>query len=372
MFSKSSSVGGAKRNKDKRRSSRGKAERDSNPQSTASTAVTPTTTTTTQWYMASPLPADTDRITWAVGTPVFELRQELTPKRPLRSEVERERRLSRPSSGQFPPTRLSTTGANTTTARFNGSSSNRDSIDVRMKVGKLITFPGPTGDPSSSRLQPCYPSGYILHMMAGLLTYRASAKLKTLQHNFKGHCGRHVDMFPCKTPQLVFQGHCGGHVPLQDTPTGVSRRQLSPEARYFQADEAATLTLNSKASELPPVHTPHFVTLVLVTSCELTTHLLDSRLARIRPTLQSQDCPVVWTTDSTASEEDGAPPPLPQKTREADYCNLPDDADRESESIRAPATPRIRNKPPPPPEPLEGSTPPHPPPKKPPLKPPTS
>nr|CAD7428796.1 unnamed protein product [Timema monikensis] len=78
------------------------------------------------------------------------------------------------------------------------------------------------------------------------------------------------------------------------------------------------------------------------------------------------------TTDSTASEEDGAPPPLPQKTREADYCNLPDDAERESESIRAPATPRIRNKPPPPPEPLEGSTPPHPPPKKPPLKPSTS
>nr|CAD7442414.1 unnamed protein product [Timema bartmani] len=163
--------------------------------------------------MASPLPADTDRITWAVGTPVFELRQEngptkngtclslargqLTPKRPLRSEVERERRLSRPSSGQFPPTRLSTTGANTTTARFNGSSSNRDSI----------------------------------------------------------------------------------------------------EAQYFQADEAATLTLNPKASEPPPVHTPHFVILVLyylVTSCELTTHLLDSGLARIQPTLQSQDCPVVY------------------------------------------------------------------------------
>nr|CAD7599396.1 unnamed protein product [Timema genevievae] len=346
MFSKSSSVGGAKRNKDKRRSSRGKAERDSNPQSTASTAVTPTTTTTTQWYMASPLPCGHGQDHVGRGDPRFRAasggdyflrylrcvairhvslqngptkngtclslaRGQLTPKRPLRSEVERERRLSRPSSGQFPPTRLSTTGANTTTARFNGSSSNRDSI---------------------------------------------------------GHCGRHVDMFPCKTPKLVFQGHCGGHVPLQDTPTGVSRWQLSPEARYFQADEAATLTLNPKASELPPVHTPHFVTLVLVTSCELTTHLLDSRLARIRPALQSQD----WTTDSTASEEDGAPPPLPQKTREADYCNLPDDADRESESVRAPATPRIRNKPPPPPEPLEGFTPPHPTPKKPPLKPPTS
>ncbi|XP_026809422.1 dedicator of cytokinesis protein 1 isoform X2 [Rhopalosiphum maidis] len=34
-------------------------------------------------------------------TPVIELRQELTPKRPLRSEVEKERRLSRPNSGQY-------------------------------------------------------------------------------------------------------------------------------------------------------------------------------------------------------------------------------------------------------------------------------
>nr|CAD7199549.1 unnamed protein product [Timema douglasi] len=312
MFSKSSSVGGAKRNKDKRRSSRGKAERDSNPQTLA---VTPTTTTpTTQWYMASPLPADTDRITWAVGTPVFELRQEngptkngtclslargqLTPKRPLRSEVERERRLSRPSCGQFPPTRLSSTGANTTTARFNGSSSNRDSI---------------------------------------------------------GHCGRHV-------------GTC------------------SPARRPNWCFRSTTLTLNDP--ELLPVHT--------VADPGVVIHRVNlQHVSRTRPTLQSQDCPVTWTTDSTASEEDGAPPPLPQKTREADYCNLPDDAERESESIRAPATPRIRNKvsrvhvtctplspldrnpvglfqPPPPPEPLEGPTPPHPPPKKPPLKPSTS
>lgn len=33
----------------------------------------------------------------------------------------------------------------------------------------------------------------------------------------------------------------------------------------------------------------------------------------------------IGTTDSTASEEDAVPPPLPQKNRnEADYCNLPD------------------------------------------------
>lgn len=33
----------------------------------------------------------------------------------------------------------------------------------------------------------------------------------------------------------------------------------------------------------------------------------------------------VGTTDSTASEDD-PPPPLPVKTREVDYCNLPDDS----------------------------------------------
>lgn len=33
----------------------------------------------------------------------------------------------------------------------------------------------------------------------------------------------------------------------------------------------------------------------------------------------------VGTTDSTASEDD-PPPPLPLKTREVDYCNLPDDS----------------------------------------------
>jgi dedicator of cytokinesis protein 1 len=32
----------------------------------------------------------------------------------------------------------------------------------------------------------------------------------------------------------------------------------------------------------------------------------------------------IGTTDSTASEDD-PPPPLPIKTREVDYCNLPDD-----------------------------------------------
>jgi hypothetical protein len=54
---------------------------------------------------------------------------------------------------------------------------------------------------------------------------------------------------------------------------------------------------------------------------------------------------VPGTTDSTASEEDMIPPPLPQKARDADYCNLPDEVDSiVSESVQLPTTPRVRNK----------------------------
>ncbi|GLG95600.1 uncharacterized protein GBIM_02534 [Gryllus bimaculatus] len=79
----------------------------------------------------------------------------------------------------------------------------------------------------------------------------------------------------------------------------------------------------------------------------------------------------IGTTDSTASEEDAIPPPLPQKVREADYCNLPGDTDVPCESTQPPSTPKVRTKPPPP-EPVEDSRPPTPPPKRPPLKPPTA
>ncbi|CAH1397385.1 unnamed protein product [Nezara viridula] len=71
------------------------------------------------------------------------------------------------------------------------------------------------------------------------------------------------------------------------------------------------------------------------------------------------------TTDSTASEED--PPPLPAKTREADYCNLPDETDTSLTISQAPSTPRVRNKPVPP-VPVETNhitQPPTPPPKRP-------
>ncbi|XP_023708307.1 dedicator of cytokinesis protein 1 isoform X4 [Cryptotermes secundus] len=206
MFSKTSSSaslkGTSKRDKStkegKRRSSRkSDHESSSNVKAAASSS---------QWYTTPECELSPPVISSVATTTVFELRQELTPKRPLRSEVERERRMSRPSSGQFQTSsRFSTTTILTT--RVNGSNttpcSNRDSIG---------------------------------------------------------------------------------------------------------------------------------------------------------------------TTDSTASEEDLIPPPLPQKAREADYCNLPDEPDSVvSEPVRL-LTPRVRNKPPPP-EPVEKVSPPTPPPKKPALKP---
>lgn len=94
--------------KEKRRSSKG----DSISSSSVSSG--------TQWYTAESVETN--------GTqPVFELRQELTPKRPLRSEVEKEKRLSRPSSGQFSsrPNSISVTIRGTSSS---GTSSNRDSV----------------------------------------------------------------------------------------------------------------------------------------------------------------------------------------------------------------------------------------------------
>ncbi|KAG5888714.1 hypothetical protein JTB14_035777 [Gonioctena quinquepunctata] len=78
----------------------------------------------TQWYTSdNELNANT--VTNGSGT-IFELTQELLPKRPLRSEVEREKRLSRPSSGQYSrPNSISITIRG---AGSSGTSSNRDSI----------------------------------------------------------------------------------------------------------------------------------------------------------------------------------------------------------------------------------------------------
>ncbi|XP_075232677.1 dedicator of cytokinesis protein myoblast city [Lycorma delicatula] len=191
------STGSSKKDK-KRRPGRSQSKA-SDRESTTSWGSIASTSSNSQWYTQTD-PVDTCSIITTVSptTPVIELRQELTPKRPLRSEVEKEKRMSRPTSGQLPP-RL-------TSCAINGSGSNRDSVG---------------------------------------------------------------------------------------------------------------------------------------------------------------------TTDSTASEEDGIPPALPQKHREADYCNLPDAEPQIT--VLTPIVARVRNKPPPP-EPIEkdDEIPPTPPPKRPSLKPPAS
>ncbi|XP_063907750.1 dedicator of cytokinesis protein 1 isoform X2 [Zophobas morio] len=91
--------------KDKRRSSK------------SDQTTSPSTISGTQWY--------TQDLT--NGTPIVELTEELTPKRPLRSEVEKEKRLSRPTSGQF-SSRSSSLSVTLRGAGSSGSSSNRDSV----------------------------------------------------------------------------------------------------------------------------------------------------------------------------------------------------------------------------------------------------
>ncbi|CAH2001471.1 unnamed protein product [Acanthoscelides obtectus] len=79
----------------------------------------------TQWYTSDSDLNSANVITNGTTT-IFELTQALQPKRPLRSEVERERRLSRPSSGQYSrPSSMSVTIRGTGSS---GASSNRDSI----------------------------------------------------------------------------------------------------------------------------------------------------------------------------------------------------------------------------------------------------
>ncbi|KAL3270032.1 hypothetical protein HHI36_009088 [Cryptolaemus montrouzieri] len=97
--------------KEKRRSSKAEIH------STASMSVG----SGTQWYTN-----DNENNSQSNGITLFELTQELTPKRPLRSEVEREKRLSRPPSGQF--VRPTSTSSILRGTNSSGASSNRDSV----------------------------------------------------------------------------------------------------------------------------------------------------------------------------------------------------------------------------------------------------
>ncbi|XP_050594604.1 dedicator of cytokinesis protein 1 isoform X7 [Bombus affinis] len=91
----SPSPGTNKKKDSKRRSSR----------KSDSVASTKSDQPTSQWYTTADVPQIasspvTPLMSSFPTTPIFELRQELTPKRPLRSEVEKERRISNRLSGQ--------------------------------------------------------------------------------------------------------------------------------------------------------------------------------------------------------------------------------------------------------------------------------
>ncbi|XP_046384567.1 dedicator of cytokinesis protein 1 isoform X4 [Ischnura elegans] len=148
------SGGGSKRDKHKGGSMRSSSRKVLSAQLTSSGSLS-SGGGNSQWYTSASSPVSTPvsapiisnfTASWMSsdgnhvdGSPptVFELRQELTPKRPLRSEVERERRLSRPSSGQFQLSKVPFSAEDngstpspgpTSPIRLNGNGSNRDSI----------------------------------------------------------------------------------------------------------------------------------------------------------------------------------------------------------------------------------------------------
>ncbi|XP_066248093.1 dedicator of cytokinesis protein 1 isoform X1 [Euwallacea similis] len=88
------------------------------------------TSSGTLWYTSedpfSSITSCTNSTTSGTGTPRIELTQELHSTRPLRSEIEKEKRLSRPSSGQF--SRPGSVNLQLRGTNSSGTSSNRDSM----------------------------------------------------------------------------------------------------------------------------------------------------------------------------------------------------------------------------------------------------
>ncbi|XP_014608633.1 PREDICTED: dedicator of cytokinesis protein 1 isoform X1 [Polistes canadensis] len=113
-----------------------------------SSAVTKNDQPTSQWYT---IPAEISQISMAVSTtslvpsfpstPIFELRQELTSKRPLRSEVEKERRISNRWSGQSQHY-LRNTHNGSETNMF-GRENNRDSVGTTDSTASEDDAPPP-------------------------------------------------------------------------------------------------------------------------------------------------------------------------------------------------------------------------------------
>ncbi|XP_031633259.1 dedicator of cytokinesis protein 1 isoform X4 [Contarinia nasturtii] len=116
------------KNSSKRRSSK-RCDRDSlslnlSTSQFYTSALTPISSTPPMEIEPTSIASSTPTV--APTTPVVELTEELTPKRPLRSEVEREKRLSRPTSIVSPSIKGSQTGVDSQS--LSGDSSNRNSI----------------------------------------------------------------------------------------------------------------------------------------------------------------------------------------------------------------------------------------------------
>ncbi|XP_047365946.1 dedicator of cytokinesis protein 1 isoform X2 [Vespa velutina] len=113
-----------------------------------SSGVTKNDQPTSQWYT---IPTEISQISMAVSTtslvpsfpstPIFELRQELTSKRPLRSEVEKERRISNRWSGQSQHYLRNT--HNGSEANVFGRENNRDSVGTTDSTASEDDAPPP-------------------------------------------------------------------------------------------------------------------------------------------------------------------------------------------------------------------------------------
>ncbi|XP_059488659.1 dedicator of cytokinesis protein 1 [Neocloeon triangulifer] len=131
-----------------------KRDKDKSRRKTSASTLSIPPSPGTQWYTenegSSPQQGSTP-ISSSTTPPVFELRQELTPKRPLRSEVEKEKRLSRPNSGSF-TMRFSTLSL---TPSKNGS--NRDSIVTTDSTASEEDFNIPPPLPAKQRVEAAEP-----------------------------------------------------------------------------------------------------------------------------------------------------------------------------------------------------------------------
>ncbi|CAD7083698.1 unnamed protein product [Hermetia illucens] len=108
-----------------------------------------------QWYTSSnlasitPTPSEKDTLDSSSApivtnnVPVFELTEELTTQRPLRSEIERERRLSRPASMATPTSSMKTLVSGDTHSLSGGDSSNRNSMATPDSASEEDLIPPP-------------------------------------------------------------------------------------------------------------------------------------------------------------------------------------------------------------------------------------